>query len=220
MGLNIDIPALDQFYYTPVVAKQNDDKIKNVIRPKFGAMIKNTSTLTHVPVPILESFIFIESGGNASAKSPYAAGILQLSPATASDVLVKEQGLGRISEPEAIILKKYLGSRYDLLKTVKPKQTSLGKTFVTNADLLQPEFCLLVGAMLIGVLLNEFTSKDGQINMAKVISVYNGGRQSKSSKKIIPFVGSVTELVAIAPKETADYIKKMIGKNSVLENLV
>jgi soluble lytic murein transglycosylase-like protein len=121
--LNVNIPALEESYYTPISAKQNEDKIKNVIRPKFGVFINNTSNLTGVPVEIIESFIFIESGGNPNAKSPYATGLMQLSPATASDALVKEKGAGRLQAGEANLLKKYLGNRFSIIEKVKPKQT-------------------------------------------------------------------------------------------------
>ena len=58
MNLNIEIPYIDESFYTPVRAKQNEDKIVNVIRPKYGKLISNISSLTGVPTVLLESFIF------------------------------------------------------------------------------------------------------------------------------------------------------------------
>ncbi len=216
---NIKLPIIDQAFYTTDVAKQNEDKINNVIIPKYGSIIKNVSKITKVPEQLITGFIFVESAGDEKAKSPYATGLLELSPATASDVIVREEGLGRLEEPEKVILRKYLGSRLDVIKNVKKNQKSLDKTFVTNEDLFKPEFNILVGSILLGQLLDEFFEV-GKLNLSKVIAVYNGGRNSKSSKKIIPFKGSEKQLIAIAPKETADYIKKMAGINGVLEILV
>jgi len=217
--LNISIPSITDSYYTPVAAKANQDKIKSVIRPKYGKYIGNISVLSGVPVLLIESFIFIESAGNEKAQSPYATGLMQLSPATASDTLVKEKGAGRLQDGEVALLKKYLGTRYALIEKVKPKQTSIGKTFITNDDLKKPELNILIGTILLGQLINEFT-ENGKLRLDKIVAIYNGGRFSKSSKKIIPFKGSTEEMLAIVPKETANYIKKLIGTQGILDTIV
>ncbi len=219
MNLNIKIPSITDSFYTTKSIPQIEDKIKNVIRPKYGKYIDNISEISQVPVPLIESFIFIESAGNEKAQSPYATGLMQLSPATASDVIVKEKGLGRLDDKEAAIIKKYLGSRYSNVEKVKPKQTSLGKTFVTNADLFKPEFNILVGTMLLGQLVNEFT-ENGKLRLDKVVTIYNGGRYSKAGKKIISFKGNTEELLTQVPKESADYIKKLMGVNGTLDIIV
>jgi len=218
--LSIKIPSINQSYYDKTSAKANQEKIVNVIRPKFGSIINTVSSMSNVPSQLIESFIFIESGGNEKAQSPYAVGLMQLNGATASDTIVKEKGAGRLSDPEATLLKKYLGSRYSLIENVKPKQTSLGKTFITKADLLKPEFNVLVGTILLKQLLDEFTEPNGKIRMDKVITIYNGGRFSGTSKKVIPFKGTTEELVKIVPKETSAYILKLIGVNSLLDTIV
>jgi len=217
--LNINIPSLSESFYTPIAAKQNEDRIKSVIRPKFGKFINNTSTLTGVPVELIESFIFIESAGNEKAKSPYATGLMQLSPATASDALVKEKGAGRLQAGEAALIKKYLGNRYSFIEKVKPKQTSIGKTFITNDDLLKPEFNILVGCILVKQLMDEFT-EDGKLRLDKVIAIYNGGRFSKAGKKVIKFKGNTKELLTQVPKETSQYIVKLLGTQGLLDTIV
>lgn len=220
-GLSIKIPSINQSFYDAVSAKANKQKIESVIRPKFGSMINNISAMSNVPSELIESFIFIESAGNPNAKSPYATGLMQLSPATASDTIVKEKGEGRLSNDEANILKKYLGSRYALIEGVKPKQTSLGKQpLITNEDLLKPELNILLGAILLKQLMDEFLQPDGKIRMDKVITIYNGGRYGAVAKKVIPFQGTTEQLVALVPKETSDYIKKLVGTQGVLDTMV
>lgn len=219
MSLNIKIPSIPDKFYPDHVVPQIEDKIKNVIRPKYGKYINNISVISGVPIPLIESFIFIESAGNEKAKSPYATGLMQLSPATASDVIVKEKGLGRLDDREAAILKKYLGSRFSLVEKVKPNQKSLGKTFVTNNDLFKPEFNILVGTILLGQLINEFT-ENGKLRLDKVVTIYNGGRYSKAGKKIISFKGDTKELLTQIPKESSDYIKKLVGTQGVLDIIV
>jgi len=219
-NVSIKIPALNQSYYDAVSSKANQDKINNIIKPKYGAIVDNISAITNVPKEIIYAFIFIESGGNEKAKSPYATGLMQLNGATASDLIVKEKGAGRLSEAESNMLKKYLGSRYSLVESVKPKQTSLGKTFITNDDLLKPEFNILLGSLLIGQLISEFTESDGKIRMDKVVTIYNGGRYGATAKKVIPFQGSTEQLIAIVPKETSAYILKLLGTQGVLDTMV
>jgi hypothetical protein len=218
--LSIKIPSINQSFYDKVSSKANQEKIVGAIRPKFGKIINNVSSMSNVPSTLIESFIFIESGGNEKAQSPYAVGLMQLNGATASDTIVKEKGAGRLSQPEADILKKYLGSRYSLVEKVKPKQTSLGKTFITKEDLLKPEFNVLVGTILLKQLMDEFTEPNGQIRMDKVITIYNGGRFSKTAKKVIPFKGTTEELVKIVPKETSAYILKLLGTEGILDTMV
>ncbi len=217
-NLNISIPAIDEHFYTPVAAKANLDKITSVIRPKYGKMIDNISSLTELPSSLIEAFAFIESGGNPIAQSPWAVGILQLSTASASDTLVFEKGAGRLQDGEAKILKKYLGDRYKFIEGVKPKQTSLGKTFVTVNDLKQVEFCLLVGSILIKQLMDEFSND--KLALAKTVIIYNGGRFSKYGKMAIKFNGTIEDLIKNVPKESSDYVRKLLGINGLLDVLV
>jgi len=218
--LNIKIPAINKAYYDDVSAKANQAKIVGVIRPRFGKMINNIADITNLPSELLEAFIFIESAGDPNAKSPYAIGLMQVSPAAASDALVKEKGAGRLSEPEAAILKKYLGSRYSLIESVKKGQTSLGKTFITKEDLFKPELNLLIGSILLKQLIDEFTQSDGRIRMDKVVTIYNGGRYGAVAKKIISFTGTIEEMMPQLPKETASYILKLLGSKGVLDTMV
>jgi hypothetical protein len=81
--LSIKIPSINQSYYDKTSAKANQEKIVNVIRPKFGSIINTVSSMSNVPSQLIESFIFIESGGNEKAQSPYAVG-LSLATATTS----------------------------------------------------------------------------------------------------------------------------------------
>jgi hypothetical protein len=162
----------------------------------------------------------VESGGRADSQSPYAVGILQLSPATASDTLITEKGLGRLEAPEAAILKKYLKDRFSLIEGAKKGQKSIGKTFITNDDLKIPELNLLIGAIKIGLLLDEFSEPNGDVRVDKMIVLYNGGRKSKAAKLAIPYTGSTKDLVTQMPKETSDYIKKILGTNGVLHSII
>jgi soluble lytic murein transglycosylase-like protein len=217
--LALKIPSINKSYYNSVSAKANENKIMSVIRPKYGRIIDYISSISHVPSELIESVIFIESDGNPNAKTKFATGLMQLSPATASDTIIKEKGLGRLDAPEAVILKKYLGSRYSLVDKVKHGQTSIGKTFVTNADLLKPEFNIIVGTILLKQLMDEFV-ENGKIRLDKVITIYNGGRYGSVAKKVMAFKGTTEQMLPILPKETSNYVVKLLGINGILDNLV
>lgn len=219
MDLKTKIPFTDQTFYNATSSQANKNKVNNVIKPKYGSIVSNISKLTNVPEAVLYSFIFIESGGDETAHTPYAEGLLQLSPATASDALIYEQGKGRISDPEAAILKKYLGDRYDLIAAVKPNQKTIGKTFITNDDLKIPELNILIGAILIGQLSAEFTENNA-VRYDKIAVVYNTGRFSKVGKQAMAQVGTTDELIDLMPAGQSDYIKKLVGKEGLLDSLV
>lgn len=218
--LNIKIPAIKLSYYDTVAANANKKKIEEVIRPKYGKYINNIAKLSNVPSQLIESFIFIESAGNQNAQSPYAVGLMQVGLATASDAIVFEKGAGRLSSSEAAIIKKRLGTRYSMIEKVKPKQKSLGKTFITKDDLLDPEFNILIGTILMKQLIDEFTDKSGKVRMDKVVAIYNAGRYGSTSKKIIASKEPIDKIIKTVPKETNAYILKLLGERGVLDMIV
>lgn len=217
--VNFKIPAIQDKFYpdTSVVLIKN--KLNNVIRAKYGRIINNISKITGLNTEIIESFIFIESAGDEKAKTPYAYGLMQIGLATASDALVFEKASGRLSAEEDAIVKKYLGNRYSNLNNLKKNQKSIGKTFTTSADLFNPEFNILLGSIIVKQLVDEFT-ENGNPRLDKVVVIYNTGRFSKPAKLAIKHKGDTDSLLAKIPRGQGDYIRKLIGKNSLLDIIV
>jgi len=218
--LNVNIPAVSQSFYNDTAAAANKAKINGDITTKYGAYIKNIAKITNVPENLIKSFIFIESAGKESAKTPYAYGLMQVGAATASDVIVKEKSTKRMTADEEAILKKYIASKWTSngLDKLKPNQKSLGKTWIGETELMKPEFNILVGSMILGQLIDEFTEK-GAARLDKVVVIYNTGRYSSTAKKAIAFTGDTNALIAALPKAQADYIRKLVGKNGTLDVL-
>lgn len=216
---NFKIPAIQDKFYpdTSVVLIKN--KLNNVIRAKYGRIINNISKITGLNPEIIESFIFIESAGDEKAKTPYAYGLMQVGLATASDALVYEKSSGRLSPEEDTLVKKYLGNRYSKLNNLKKNQKSIGSTFVTPTDLFNPEFNVLLGSIIVKQLVDEFT-ENGNPRLDKVVVIYNTGRFSKPAKIAIKHKGDTDSLLAKIPRGQGDYIRKLIGKNSLLDILV
>lgn len=218
--LNVNIPAVTQSFYNDTAAAANKAKMTGDITTKYGTYIKNISKMTNVPENLIKSFIFIESAGKESAKTPYAVGLMQVGTATASDVIVKEKSTGRLTADEEALLKKYISSKWTSngLDKLKKNQKSLGKTWISETELIKPEFNILVGTILLGQLIDEFTV-NGAARLDKVVVVYNTGRYSATAKKAIAFTGDTTALIAALPKAQADYIRKLVGKNGTLDVL-
>jgi soluble lytic murein transglycosylase-like protein len=144
---------------------------------------------------------------------------MQVGLATASDALVFEKASGRLSAEEDAIVKKYLGNRYSNLNNLKKNQKSIGKTFTTSADLFNPEFNILLGSIIVKQLVDEFT-ENGNPRLDKVVVIYNTGRFSKPAKLAIKHKGDTDSLLAKIPRGQGDYIRKLIGKNSLLDIIV
>lgn len=217
--MNYNVPAISQGFYDKTAASMIEAKIKNVIRPKYGDIINKVSSLTGVNSDLIESFIFIESSGDPKAQTPYAVGLMQVGTATASDTLVYEKSTGRLSQGEEAIVKKYLGDRWKLIENVKGGQRTIGKTYVTREDLFKPEFNILVGTIILGQLINEFT-ENGKPRLDKVVVIYNTGRYGKLAKQAIAHTGDTASLVSKLPKGQADYVRKLVGVNGLLDILV
>jgi soluble lytic murein transglycosylase-like protein len=217
--LNINIPSIKQSFYDITQSKANKEAVEKFIRPTYGKIINNISFICNVPAKLIESFIFIESGGK-NVQGTYATGLMQINPPTACDTLVREKGAGRLTDAEAQIIKKYIPTKWSLLENVKKGQTSLGSNlFITNADLLKPEFNILIGTILLKQLIDKFTQEDKIVRMDKVVTVYNAGLYASSSKAVMASKGTIEDIIKFVPKETSAYILKLVGQRGLLDTL-
>jgi soluble lytic murein transglycosylase-like protein len=213
------IPAISDKFYRDNEVNLIRNRILNNIRGKYGSIIDNVAKLTGLNANIIKSFIFIESGGNEKAQTPYAIGLMQVGMATASDALVFEKSSGRLSKQEEAIVRKYIGNIMSNLENLKKNQKTIGKTFITKEDLFKPEFNILIGSIIVKQLTEEFT-EFGIPRLDKVVIVYNTGRFSRPAKVAINHKGTIADLVKKVPKGQADYVRKLIGTNGTLDILV
>ncbi len=221
MKYTVSIPAISDSFYSANTALQNRSKIEQ-IKNLYSGIINYVSKITNVPVLLILAFIFIESSGNANAISPVGAvGLMQLMPASASDILVMEKMKGRLTVAESAILTKYLGARFTdgimKMKYLGNKVTVNGvksATWVTKEDLLKPELNILIGSIYLSMLLGE-ENKNG-IRLDRVVVRYNKGYRTSLPN------GDIHEVIASnnVPTESKNFITKLIGKNGVLDTLV
>lgn len=178
------------------------------IKNQYGIIIASVAQLTNLPEILLRGFIFIESGGKANVVGGKSIGLMQIDPVTAHGMIFLENKQGRLSLAEKTVFKKYLGTRLDLI--LKDKWMNQSQ-HVTAADLYNPEFNLLVGAIYLGILVDEHTEGD-VLRLDKIVSRYNRGYFSKSG-----LTGDLMAVYNNQPSITKSYILKLAGTNGVLD---
>lgn len=216
--MNVAIPMIS----TPFYAKEKTPQLKIAlanIAKRYYNSIRLAERLTKVPGAIILSIIFAESAGDENViSSAGAVGLMQLKPQTAHDTLVQENNFKRLSTAEKNILKKQLGARLDSILAQqylgqKLKSNNYSGNVITKADLLNPEFNILVGSIYLGLLIDQHEEK-GTLRLDKVVLRYNQGYFYK------PKGNTVKETLVSAKKRSEEayaYVLKVVGKNGLLE---
>lgn len=210
--------SIEKKYYKDHEVKLNSDKIKKIYSD-YKEQIKKNSALSKIPEAIILSFIFIESGGKKDAISPANAyGLMQLTVPTAQDALMYEFVKDRITNDEKNYMKSLFGKKYnDIINAIKTRKAK--NIPITKEDLLDPNINIFIGSIYLGQLIDYFT-EDSEIRIDKVVVAYNTGKYSTYTKKIKPIKGGTIDLISMLPKETSDYVIKLVGKNGVLDTAV
>lgn len=189
------------------------------IDAKYRREIDQAVALTNVPRELILGVIFTESSGVANVSVPpvSATGLMQITPATGDTMLFIEKSKGRLSAQEIAICQKQLGSRWNGIAQQKylmhklPANRNTGRT-VTVADLKNPEFNIMVGAITIGLLIDEYT-ENGIVRLDKVQLGYNQGWFYKIAN------GSPDAVLAQAKKrgsEAYNNLLKHLGVNGTM----
>ncbi|WP_080056716.1 transglycosylase SLT domain-containing protein [Spirosoma aerolatum] len=214
-------PMTAEMYYTASQAVGNMDIVRT-IRNQYGTFIQQASQLTNVPSAVIEAFCFIESAGNPSAKSSAGAvGLMQLTPDTCVTTIHLDNKDNRVSDEQLDVLGGYLGTKLVNIRKLRYLgDEKAGNTKLVASDVINPEINLLIGAMLLGRLIDESTDflslTERLIRWDKVVFRYNAGYFYKIKAKT--FAGVLSEAKAKAT-ETGNYILKLVGKNGLLDSL-
>jgi len=217
-ALEVPIPMTPRVFYSNAALPQNKAKLDQIGK-KYYKEIKQAEELTKVPGALILSVIFTESAGNPSVVSYVgAAGLMQLKPQAANDTIYLENKQGRLTAGELAVLKKYLGNRINgPLKqkylSHKIKENNYTGNVVTRADMLNPEFNILCGAMLLGILIDQH-QEAGLLRLDKVLLRYGMGYFYKPGEGTIE---QVLDRVKPKSSEGYAYILKVLGKNGLLE---
>ena len=217
-ALEVPIPMTPRVFYSNAALPQNKAKLDQIGK-KYYKEIKQAEELTKVPGALILSVIFTESAGNPSVVSYVgAAGLMQLKPQAANDTIYLENKQGRLTAGELAVRKKYLGNRINgPLKqkylSHKIKENNYTGNVVTRADMLNPEFNILCGAMLLGILIDQH-QEAGLLRLDKVLLRYGMGYFYKPGEGTIE---QVLDRVKPKSSEGYAYILKVLGKNGLLE---
>jgi soluble lytic murein transglycosylase-like protein len=216
--LAVPIPMTPRVFYPAASLPQNKTKIETIGK-KYYREIKLAETLTKVPGAIILAIIFTESAGNPGIiSSAGAVGLMQLKLQAGNDVIHLENKAKRLTAVEINVLKKHLGTRLNgPLKqkylSHKIKENNYSGNVITRADLMKPELNILLGAMLLGILIDQHYEQ-GILRLDKALVRYNQGYFFK------PGAGTVEQVldrVKGRSREAYLYIIKVVGKNGLLE---
>lgn len=207
MNLELKIPAV-------AVSYENANtviSIANSIRAKYGSVIDSVAAITTVPNYIILGFIFVESKGDPNAISGKSVGLMQINPDTAIVALIRENINKQLTGEKLELCKQYLGTRLNVILSKKfTWQTAPGA--ITKADLLNPEFNILVASIYLNQLMLK-TKEGNVLRLDKVIWLYNRGEFSK-----IP-AGGPANVYANAGSVTGKYLRMLLGEKGVLDQL-
>lgn len=226
----IKAPAIPNKFYPDNQVPLIKQKLAE-IKANYGKYVEYIATITNIPADVIYSFIFIESRGNKDAVSficnsskPYECpvGLMQITAETATGTVFFENKQGRLLPQEKAILEKYIskeklnciysmqffGHPVGCSKITTKSGNRVGQV-IEKKDLFNPELNILIGAMLIGQLIDQHT-EGGTPRMDKVIVRYNAGYFYK------PKGATIQETVMNVPTESRNYIYKLLGENGVL----
>jgi len=218
--MRLKVPLTKLSFYNHESAIMNKTALQN-IRRVHGGYINKASYLTNVPADIITSIVFIESAGNQNVvSSAGAVGLMQLKPMTANDTIWIENSKTRLTSLEKTVIRKYIGNRLDAILSMKYlnhklKINNYSGNAITKNDLLQPYFNLIIGAILLGLLIDQATNK-GQLRFENVLLRYNQGYfftpKGNNFDEVLANVKSRTEAY--------NYLLKMVGKNGIMETAI
>lgn len=178
----------------------------------YGKYIQFASRESGIDPKILTAFIAIESGGKYNAGSGQTIGLMQYNASYVNSQLKNEFTSNRLSDNEKAKLAAY-GFTFDSNGNTKQ---------YTSADNLKPELNILIGSIILGQLADLSWSKDanGNLNLATIITVYNTGMYSSSSKKAIATKSSNPKVVHDALSgntTTQSYLRKAFAPDGALD---
>lgn len=204
-------------YSQPHIIKQNTALLKSVFLTN-KVSIQKWGTIFDIDDSILANFLTAESGGKdlAPKGSQQITGIMQVSPATAWEVLSKWKSMTGSNLPSEA--KAYFDKVLPESKKFNPNvlpNTAL-KTKIANLLYTNREFSIAIGTANIRWLLEAYSNGvTSPIN--KVMVGYNAGYYGTKSK----MQGNPTTLSLVnnksIPLESRNYLLKMLGKNGFIE---
>jgi len=187
----------------------------------YSKILKIASDNSKIPIPVLVSFIAVESGGNATAggSGSETQGLMQWNRKYAQNFLEAEFKMNRLTPEEKKILSQY-NINFD----------KFGKTrIITQSDLVKPELNILIGSILLGQYLDSYfdggkksnvwaVDDNNSIRIDRIIAVYNSGAYGDTGKKArLNNYATPSLLAKNVNPITRSYIAKILGINGAMD---
>jgi len=216
--LKVPLPMTQRWFYSATAMAQNRVKIQQIAR-QYASEIRQAETLTRVPASIILAVIFTESAGvPAIVSSAGAVGLMQLKPQTGNDVIHLEHKAGRLTPEETAVLRRHLGARLEgplrqKYLSHKIKENNFTGSVMTRTDLQRPELNILLGAMLLGILIDQ-SYQGSLLRLDRVMVRYNQGYFFKMPEGTVE---QTLDFVRTKKSEAYNYALKVIGKNGLMQ---
>lgn len=216
--LKLPLPMTQRFFYSVTAMAQNRVRMREIAQ-RYAGEIRQAETLTRVPASIILAVIFTESAGVPSiVSSAGAVGLMQLKPQTGNDVIHLEHKAGRLTPGEISVLRRHLGARLEgplrqKYLSHKIKENNFTGSVMTRTDLQRPELNILLGAMLLGILIDQ--SYEGTLlRLDRVMVRYNQGYFFKMPPGTVE---QTLDYVRGKRSEAYNYVLKVVGRNGLMQ---
>ena len=205
------------YKYSNTSVMESNKLVLDTIYKDYGTFITKWGIEFEIDDSIITGFIATESGGINTSPNQYdATGLMQMTPNTAWEVLVKWENI--VGSPLSDKAKSFFNKAIPSSKNFdsnSPPNSSV-KNQITSALKKNPEFNIAIGTACLRWLLEAF--KDGNVaSINKVMVSYNAGYYSMRNK----VKGSLTTQQLInnksIPIESRGYLLKMLGVNGFLD---
>ena len=203
-------------YSDPAVAKANK-AVLDKIYADLGTFITRWGIEFEVDDSIIAGFIATESGGKNAPPNKYdATGLMQMTPNSVWEILVKWQVMvnSPLSAKATSFFNKAIPSSKNFDANKLP--STAVKSEIRKALQNNPEFNIAIGTATLRWLLEAF--KDGNVaSINKVMVSYNAGYYSMRNK--VKGVMTTQQLInnKSIPVESRGYLLKMLGVNGFLD---
>jgi soluble lytic murein transglycosylase-like protein len=203
-------------YSNSSVASANSALLNEIVSSYLG-YINTWGAEFEIDNSIIASFIATESSGINSAPNKYdATGLMQVTPDTVWEVIVKWQKIVKfpLSVKATTFFNKAIPSSKKFNPNILP--STAVKSEIRKALQNNSEFNIAIGTATLRWLLEAF--KEGNtVNINKVMVSYNAGYYSMKDKvKGNPTTGQLL-LNKRIPLESRAYLLKMLGVNGFLD---
>lgn len=205
-------------YSLPNIRQANVKTLMN-IKTSYGKSIEKWSNVFELGIPMLSSFIAVESSGKMVGKNPAGAiGLTQVTSVLIRESISKFKTITSVDLP--LIAEASIKLKAPFLLSLTANDQSLSASETSKLETLlksDSDFNILMGALGLRWGL-EITKALGKTYLQKGIIAYNQSAYGDISRYRNKYVKTITLFKDKGiPKETRNYLVKILGIDGFLE---